>query len=203
MEEELIMQTYYLYIVLTRTTTVLSRLIHLLKKDDYTHAALSLDSDLNHMYSFGRRNPYNPFIGRFRREDIHEGVYGFCENLPGAIVEVEVTKQQYDKVKEVLDHFIAHSDRYKYNYRGLWDSIWDKPLSSEDRFMCSEFVYYVLKESGVMDLKLPRNLVRPQNLLHAEGRIIYQGDLKAVKPRTTIDLYANEVGRRGLKINAL
>ncbi|WP_028305481.1 MULTISPECIES: hypothetical protein [Desulfitobacterium] len=203
MEEELIMQTYYLYIVLTRTNTVLSKLIHMFKQDEYTHAALSLDSDLNHMYSFGRRNPYNPFIGRFRREDIHEGVYGFCENLPGAIIEVEVTQQQYDKVKELLNHFIVHSDRYRYNYRGLFYSLLDKPLSNENRFLCSEFVYFVLKESGITDLKMPRNLVRPQNLLHAEGRIIYQGDLKAVKPQTAIDLYAQEIRRRRLKINAL
>lgn len=197
------MKKCYLYIVLTRTNTIISKLIQMFKKDKYTHAAISLDNELDHMYSFGRRNPYNPFIGRFRKEDINEGVYGFCKSLPGAIIEVEVTQQQYEKAKELLTEFISHSDRYKYNYRGLIHSLLDKPLYIEDRFLCSEFVYYILKESGVSDLKIPRNLVRPQNLLTIEGKIIYQGDLKAVKPRNAVDLYAKEIRNRRLGATAL
>ena len=90
------MKKYYLYIVLTRTNTGISKIIQLIKKDEYTHAAISLDKDLNHMYSFGRR---------------------------------KMNKEAY----------------------------------SDDKFLCSEFVYYILKESGVADLKIPRNLVRPQS----------------------------------------
>ncbi|NLL30406.1 MAG: hypothetical protein GX258_05050, partial [Clostridiales bacterium] len=76
------MGKYNLYIVLTRTNTVISNLIHIVTNDQYTHAAISLDKELNNMYSFARRNTYNPFVGRFRREDINEGVYKFNENLP-------------------------------------------------------------------------------------------------------------------------
>lgn len=203
------MKKCYLYIVLTRTNTAISKLIRIFKKDEYTHAAISLDKELNSMYSFGRRNPYNPFIGCFRKEDINEGVYGLCKTLPGAIVEVEVTPQQYAKAKELLNDFILHSDRYKYNYRGLLHSLTDKPTCKEDRFLCSEFVYHVLKESGIMDLQISRNLVRPQDLLQAEGRIIYKGDLKELKPlqyvqpQKVIDLYAQEIRTRRLKANAL
>lgn len=175
-----------LYIVLTRTDTFLSRLIGIFKKDQYTHAAISLDSDLDQMYSFGRRNTYNPFIGCFRREDIHEGVYGLCKTLPGAIIEFEVTAQQYKKAKELMSHFVAHPDNYKYNYQGLLYGLLDKPLCAKDSFLCSEFVYYILNESGIIDLQMPRNLVRPQNLLLAEGKIVFQGDLKDLKPLNTL-----------------
>ena len=61
------MEKRHLYIVLTRTNTVMSNLIQILKNDEYTHAAISLDKELNHMYSFGRRNTYNPFVGRFKK----------------------------------------------------------------------------------------------------------------------------------------
>ena len=48
--------------------------------------------------------------------------------------------------------------------------------------MCSEFVYHVLKESDILDLNIPRNLVRPQDFLKINGNLIYSGDLKEFKP---------------------
>ncbi|MGI6553932.1 MAG: hypothetical protein ACOX2P_00620 [Bacillota bacterium] len=176
------MEKRHLYIVLTRTNTVMSKLIHIFTNDKYTHAAISLDKELNQMYSFGRRSTYNPFIGRFRKEDINEGVYKLCNPLPGAIIEVEVTREQYDEAKKLLDHFIINSHLYKYNYWGILHSFLNKPACSDYSFLCSEFVYHILKESGAADLKISRNLVRPQSLLNIEGRIIYQGNLKAIKP---------------------
>jgi hypothetical protein len=191
------MEKYYLYIVLTRTNTVMSNLIRIFKNDEYTHAAISLDKELNHMYSFGRRNTYNPFIGRFRKEDINEGVYKFCNTLPGAIIEVEVSKQQYEKAKALFEHFISNSHLYKYNYKGLAHSLLNKPVYSDYSFLCSEFVYHILKESGIADLKISRNLVRPQSLLNIEGRMIYKGNLKEIKIPEN-NSYAKEIRTRRL-----
>lgn len=172
----------YLYIVLTRTNTAISNLIHMMTNDEYTHAAISLDKELDNMYSFARRNTYNPFIGRFKKEDINEGIYRFNEILPGTIIEVEVSKEQYEKAKTLLEGFINNSDKYKYNYRGLIYNLLNKPITIENRFLCSEFVYYILKESGIVDLNMPRNLVKPQDLLKVNGKIIYEGNLREIKP---------------------
>lgn len=172
------MVNYHLYIVLTRTKTAISNLIHLLKNDDYTHASISFDRELNQMYSFGRRDTYNPFIGRFKKEDINEGLYKLCNTLPGVIIEVDVSKQQYEKSKTIVSQFISNSHQYKYNYRGLVHSLLNKPATSEHCFLCSEFVYHVLKESEIVNFHTSRNLVRPQSFLNLEGRIIYKGDLK-------------------------
>lgn len=176
------MEKYFLYIVLTRTNTVISNLIHMVTNDDYTHAAISLDKELESMYSFARRNTYNPFIGRFKKEDINEGIYKFNEILPGTIIEVEVTKEQYEKAKALIDSFINNSDKYKYNYRGLIYNLLNKPVTIENRFLCSEFVYFILKESGVVDFNIARNLVKPQDLLKVNGKIIYEGNLREIKP---------------------
>lgn len=191
------MEKHYLYIVLTRTNTVMSNLIRIIKNDEYTHAAISFDRELNHMYSFGRRNTYNPFVGKFRKENINEGVYKFCNILPGAIIEVEVSRQQYEKAKVILDHFISNSHLYKYNYKGLVHSLLNKPVCSDDSFLCSEFVYYILKESGIADLKVSRNMVRPQSLLNIEGRVILKGNLKETE-LSEKNLYANEIRKRWL-----
>ena len=183
------MEKFYLYIALTRTNTVISKLIQLFKNDEYTHAAISLDKDLNQMYSFGRRKTYNPFIGRFKKEDINEGIYKFCDTLPGAIIEIEVSRRQYEKAKVLLEHFISNSDLYKYNYKGLMYSLLNRAVCSDDSFLCSEFVYHILKESGVADLKISRNLVRPQSLLNIEGRMIYKGNLKGIRTRRLSTIY--------------
>ena len=179
------MEKHFLYVVLTRTNTMISKAVQLVKKDEYTHAAISLDEELNYMYSFGRKYTYYPFIGRFKQEDINKGLYKFHRNLPIIIIEVEVSKQQYEDAKCLLDHFISHRDQYKYNYRGLLYSSMNKSACYDNRFLCSEFVYYILKESGIIDLKISRNLVRPQSLLNLGGRIIYQGSIKSLQYRNS------------------
>lgn len=175
------MQKYYLYIVLTRTNTFLSRLIQIFTKSEFTHAAISLDKELRFMYSFGRKVHYNPIVGGFMHEEIDKGLYKLHTVLPGVIMEIEVTEEQYVKAKSLLDHFIANRNRYKYNYTGLLHSIIQKETCHETRFLCSEFVYYILKESGITELNKPRNLIKPQDLLLLKSKVIFFGNLKDVK----------------------
>ena len=175
------MGNQYLYIVLTRTNTTMSKLIQIFKNDEYTHAAISLDKNLDQMYSFGRIHIFNPFVGRFKKEKLDEGIYKISRTVPGVIIELQVSKQQYEDAKELLEQFISNSNLYKYNYMGLLCCLFNKSVCYDYRFLCSEFVYYILKESGIVDLKKSRNLVRPENLLDIEGKIIYKGDLKKIK----------------------
>ena len=77
------MSKEHLYVVLTRTNTIISRLIHLFTQDEYTHAALALDRELTEMYSFARKYTYYPFLGRFKHERLDEGIYKLAKQLPG------------------------------------------------------------------------------------------------------------------------
>ncbi len=199
------MDDYSLYIVLTRTNTTISKLIGILKKEEYTHASISLDKELNNMYSFARRDTYNPFVGRFKKENINKGIYKLSDNLPGTIIKVKASKQQYESAKKIIEHFKVSGEYYKYNYIGIYHNYFNIPICSENRFLCSEFVYYVLNECGIADLKVSRNLVRPQHLLDIEGQLIYKGNLKKmIKPEK--DMYTpkflvfnkNSSSRRGL-----
>ncbi len=160
---------------------MVSKLVEFFKNDEYTHASIALDKELNYMYSFGRKYAYNPFIGRFKQEDINKGLYKFHKTLPGIIVEIEVSKQQYEKAKTLIDHFIINTNLYKYNYKGLIHGLFNKEICYDNRFLCSEFVYHILKESSIMDLNVSRNLVRPQNFINLDSKIVYRGNLKAVK----------------------
>jgi hypothetical protein len=172
------MDKKHLYIVLTRTNTIVSRLIRLFMKDEYTHASIALDRDLRNMYSFGRKYIYNPFIGAFRREYRDKGVYKLQKIVPCIVLEVEVTEEQYEKAQSILNQFISNSERYKYNYKGLLYNLFNAETCDDKHFLCSEFVYYVLNQSGIVDFNIPRNLVRPQSLLNIKSNIVFKGDLK-------------------------
>ena len=69
------MQNKKIYIVLSQTGTWFSRAIKFFTKDPYNHASISLDKELNHMYSFGRKKVNNPLRGGFVREYTDKGVF--------------------------------------------------------------------------------------------------------------------------------
>lgn len=175
------MDKKHIYVVLTRTNTMVSRLIRLFMKDEYTHASIALDRDLRNMYSFGRKYTYNPFLGAFRREYIDKGVYRLQRTVPCIVLEVEVTEQQYQKAQSILSRFISNSHLYKYNYKGLIYNLFNAETCNDNHFVCSEFVYYVLNQSGIVDFNIPRNLVRPQSLLNIKSNIVFKGDLKCFR----------------------
>ena len=64
-----------IYIVVTHTGTILSRIVHSYTKDEFSHVSISLDKELKEMYSFGRLNPYNAFWGGFVHEHIDKGTF--------------------------------------------------------------------------------------------------------------------------------
>lgn len=166
-----------IYIVLTRSTTILSRLIHCLKGDEFTHAALAFDKELNYMFSFGRRRPGNPFVGCFKRERLDEGIYKNALSLPGIIIEIPVSPLQYENISEQIETFLLDSHLYSYNYLGLAGNLFNRIHQDCRRFFCSEFVYHVLNRGGVCDLKMPRGRVHPQDLMRLGGKVIFKGNL--------------------------
>ncbi len=72
------------YVVLSRSRTVLSRTIALATRDEFTHSSLALDQGLDLMFSFGRRRAGNPFVGCFRRERFDDGLYRGMDVVPGS-----------------------------------------------------------------------------------------------------------------------
>ena len=168
---------YNLYLVLTKTDTVFARLIRLYTNNQYSHASLSLDKPLKEMYSFGRKYTKNPFIGAFVKEDLNTGIFGISNNIPSLIYKITITKEQYEKVIEIINEFNHNKEIYKYNRKGIIYNILKKPLRVDNKYFCSEFVYHVFKESGIIDLDIPYNFIKPNDLLAVKGNIIYEGNL--------------------------
>ena len=101
-----------LYIILTHTGTLLSRIIKYYTKDEFSHVSIALDADLKEMYSFGRLHPYNAFIGSFVHEQINKGTFKRFKNTRAEVYSIFVTDEQYEKAKKVITYFNNNKQKY-------------------------------------------------------------------------------------------
>lgn len=166
-----------IYLVLTSTGTILSRIVKFYTKDEFGHSSISLDKELQQMYSFGRLNPYNPFIGGFVHEYIDKGTFKRFYKTKAKIYELNIEDEQYEKMKQLIDHFSNNRNNYKFNIIGLFVIPLNKKIKREKYFYCAEFVKYILEESG-LELDLPE-LIRPECFKDIKGiKEIYRGLLQ-------------------------
>ena len=105
-----------IFIVLTYSGTALSTLIKKFTKDEFAHVSIALDENLDEMYSFGRLNPYNPFMAGFVREGLHCAFFRRFNNTNAAIYSLQVENSQYDKIKNTISIMKKCNSPYKFNY---------------------------------------------------------------------------------------
>jgi hypothetical protein len=175
---------------------VLAQTVGLFTGDQYTHSALALDEGLEYMFSFGRRRARNPFIGCFKHESLDDDLYSGYSFLPGAVIQLPVSPEQYLGVTTQLWNFLLDGHTFSYNVYGLIGNMVGKGKERPARFFCSEFVYHILYESGVCDVRRPRYMVRPQDLMglgltELGGTLIFEGDLKTYRSSRSTSLRTN------------
>lgn len=166
-----------IYIVLTHTGTVLSRIIKDYTQDEFSHVSISLDKELKEMYSFGRLNPYNPFWGGFVHEGINFGTFKRFGNTVCKIYSLYVTDEQYNNAKGIIEYIKSSKQLQGFNIIGLLAVGFHKKITFENSFYCAEFVKYVLDKSGIEN-NLPE-LIKPEDFKNIRGlNEIYSGRLR-------------------------
>lgn len=172
-----------IYIVLTHTGTLLSNLIKLYTKNDYSHVSLAFDEDLNEMYSFGRIYTYNAFIGGFVREYLTAGIYKRFKNTMTSIYELQVTDQQYKDIKEKVIRMYKRRKEYKFNFIGVFFVMFHKKIKRKNALYCAEFVKYALA-SGDVDMKYLPDIIKPEDFKQIkDARLVYKGKLNEYRNR--------------------
>ena len=165
-----------IYIVLSYTGTILSRIVKLYTRKEYSHVSIALDRDLSHMYSFGRLNPYNPFIGGFVQESPNYGTFKRFKNSKIKIYSLEVSDDDYRIIKNTIRDIEKNKKSYKFNVMGLITVMAHYHLKRENCFYCAEFVKYVLNSSS-MEFDLPE-IIKPDDFQRVTGtNEIYTGRL--------------------------
>jgi len=167
-----------IYIMLSYTGTLLSRIVKVCTMKEYSHVSVALDLKLDSMYSFGRTYPRNPFIGGFIKEEIDSGTYKLFKNTICKIYEMDVTEDQHLALRQFIDDFMAEQDRYKFNVVGLVGTIINRPLNRENHYFCSQFVSKALLYSDIYDFKKDIGLIKPLDFESIPGlSLIYEGKL--------------------------
>ena len=168
-----------IYVVISRTGTLLCRAIGLVSGGVYNHASLSLDESLSLMYSFGRVNPYNPIVGGFVKESPFFGTFKRFHGTEVIVYRIPVTRQQKEALETCLHEMYAKRDRYGYNFLGLFVAAFGIYWKRENRYYCSEFVRDILAWYSVLDARLYYGIVKPEDFAAIPGaERIYCGNLR-------------------------
>ena len=166
-----------IYIVLTYSGSALSKAIKLYTRKKYCHVSISLDKNLKQMYSFGRLNPYNPFWGGFVQESPEFGTFKRFKNTKAKIYSLEVTDENYDKIKKIIDEFKNNKKNYKFNVMGLFAIMFHVNVTRDNYYYCAEFVKYLFDNSN-LNIDLPE-MVKPDDFRDINGSsCIYTGLLR-------------------------
>lgn len=166
-----------IYIVLTHTGTILSRIIKTFTKDEFTHSSIALDVELKQMYSFGRLNPYNPFVGGFVHEYIDKGTFKRFYKTKAKVYALKVTDAQYEAMKNNIASVQDEKQNYSFNRLGLFAVGLHRKIRREHAFYCAEFVKYMLEKSGI-EADLPE-LIKPEDFKGIKGlQEVYAGILR-------------------------
>lgn len=164
------------YLLLTNTSSFLTKMIRLYTKKPYNHASIAFDGQLSEVYSFGRKTARNPFIGGFVKEDVKAGLFKQADCM---IYSITVTEDQIQKMKHYLREFEAQKKDYRYNFLGLFGVMFNKPIKRQNAFFCSQFVAFLFKESNIIDFDKPLPLITPHDLQTAsQFQFLYEGKLK-------------------------
>lgn len=173
-----------IYILLTKSNTVCSRIVYQFTKGKYTHASISLDPEFEGLYSFTRKYKYAMLPAGFMRESLYHGIMGDSDDMACAVYEIEVTNISYLKLKKLIKNMEKDKERYRYNILGLFGCIFDKKIKRANHFYCSEFVYYALLKSGAVKEigETKRTVVKPMDLCDLpETREIFSGNIRQLR----------------------
>lgn len=173
------METKSIYIVLSQTGTMLSRVLKFFTRAEYNHASIALSSSLDKMYSFGRLNPYNPFVGGFVEEGKNTGTFKRFIKTKALVLKIDVDEGTYAQIEQMLSYFAKNKTQFHYNYWGLILAMFKKDYSPKNRYYCSQFVLKCLTCFKIGNsLTLPK-VIKPIDFLKLNNsKIVYKGTLK-------------------------
>ena len=169
----------HVYIVISQTGTLLSRLLKLVTKAEYNHASISLVPDLGTMYSFGRKNPYNPFWAGFVTESARFGTFKRFSKTRIVVLDIPVSEEQYLSIQRRIQTMLTLKEHYHYNYLGLWLAGLRIRYRHKRCFYCSEFVKDLLEKQDIHGAKQLDAIVQPIHFLSLPtAKQVYAGLLQ-------------------------
>lgn len=166
-----------IYILLTRSGTWFSHLIHFATRDRYTHASIGLDGPGGPFYSFARKYRYLALPAGL----VEEQVTLSRRAVPCCLYELTVSEETYLRLRRRLNSMYAQREEYHYSVLGAFACYFNLSLQRRHHFFCSQFVAGLLEECGAVELPKPPTLLRPADFCQCKGlRPVHQGLLEGI-----------------------
>ena len=178
-----------IYILLTRSGTLLSNLVYAVTGANYTHASLAFDDELSCLYSSTRKNGYTMFPAGPSREYLNKGVFRLRGDAPCALYALDVTDEAYVRARRRAEHMMARGELYRFNTLGLILCALHIRWQRRRHYFCSQFVSEVLQKSGALDLPKPSTLMHPSDYAELpQLRCLYRGTLADLPQRQSMEM---------------
>ncbi|MGM0522855.1 MAG: hypothetical protein ACQER2_02220 [Bacillota bacterium] len=169
-------ETRTIYLLFLSTGTLLSKAIDLYTKTNLNHVSIAFDKELSEVYSFGRKRPYNPFIGGFVREAVTEP---FFNQSMCAVYELEISNDQYLALRQHLQMIESMQHLYRYNFIGLFGFFINYEVKRTHAYFCSQFVATMLQAIDLYPKDKQAGLTRPDDLRQWDKlELVYIGTLQ-------------------------
>ena len=153
-----------IYLLLTRSGTFLSAVIHHLTNALYTHISLATtfeNGTFGAFYSFGRKICRYPLPAGFIQEKLCSGYFGAHPDTQCTLIALPVSDEAHALICERLQDMADSEKTYHYNLLGVILCYWGISLRRQHHFFCSQFVADILDESGAVQLPKPSSLMHP------------------------------------------
>ena len=167
------------YLLLSKTNTFTSRLVHLVAPAPFTHASLALYPETDKFYSYARRRLYNFLIGGIMKENTKTFVFARFPECRCALFELDISDESYEKISSHIKRLMDDYDHSTYNFLGAPFNRLGIVWRRKKHFTCSQFVAVAL--ANAEEIKFPKDpyLMMPSDFLKIEGlKKIYDGPIR-------------------------
>lgn len=137
----------YVYVVFSSTQYAIAKCIRAMTHHRYNHVSISLDGNLQTLYSFARRYEDTPFCGGF----VVETPERYLRRNTAASVQIcaiPVTDEQYDRIRAHLDTYVAQEHDYVYNYISALTFLFRQRVALEKCHTCVDFAAELISMTG-------------------------------------------------------
>ena len=165
-----------IYILLTRSETILSRIVYYFTAAKFTHVSIAFEQDKQMFYSSSRKNGRTMFPAGPCKEPLCGGFFKRHPDIPCAVYELTVTEEVYEKAKEEVEKIMDKADMYHYNILGLILCVFNIAYTRRHHFFCSQFVGEILRRSSAVSLPKHTALMRPMDYMELPNlKCVYRG----------------------------
>lgn len=166
------------YLLLTRSNTIVSRAIYQITKDDFTHCSISLDSKMEKMYSFCRRHPYLAYPAGLTTESIYQGFYLKHATIPCQLYYFDIEDGAYQTLEKAINSLMRYRKELKYDLLGTIFCQMNKPHRRSNHRYCSWFIAELLDGLHLLRFEKDVSLVRPMDFaIHPCLTKVYSGSV--------------------------